>query len=507
MGPTFRRRPIALMVAVALGLTTGCGSTALRRETVAQQPGAGGTSGSDLSVGQQPIATDGSIVGTLPTGDGAVPGAPLGAAVPGGAGGATPGRPTGAAGQAVTAPIKVGLFITDFAKAAAAIGGGEAQSGNNANPESVWKRLIAELNKRGGAGGRIIEPVSYIQDGTSNNYPAEYAAACEFFARDQKVAVVLQASIPDPTFAACLMKAGIASINASQGGLDRAQWSKVPGLLLPSGVSFDLFATVIVDQMVATGFLTNKDKVGVLLSECPNSQQVYKDVLEPRLRKYGVSVEPFTASECIQGFSGVSSVAAGLQSAAFRFNQVGVTKVMPLLASLENLGLGLFAQNAENQRYYPGYMVSTGGRAEELKQAGTLPANQFKNVRGVGVLPAYDLFTLGIEHNQQGKLCFDLAKAAGFAPAIPVEQAGLIILCDTLLFLDAVLDKTRGASDGTTFVAAAHSLTDYTSAGTIGGPGDFRDVDAVEFGQAFQAEPSCNCIRYTGSPVRLTAAG
>ena len=514
-------RSLGLLVVLALSFTTACGSTAANRGSALG--GVGGTGGQSLSVNQGTTAGGAEVPGaTAETGTGTdTTGAVAGVPGAGGSGGSTgSGTTTGggstssgsgtsttgggsgtSGGAAVTDPIKIGLFSTDFAKAAAAIGGGSAEEGTTV--DGLWKRLITVMNKSGGVGGRKIEAVSYVQDGTSNNYPADYAAACEFFVRDQKVEVVLAASIPDIDFASCLLKAGIPTINASHSGPDRARWTRVPGLILPSGVSYDAAAVSMIDQLRAAGLLTTKDKVGVILSECPNVQQVYRDVVAPRLKKYGIAVDAFTANECIKGFSGVSSVGNGAQSAVLRFKTNGVTQVMPLLASLENLMTALFATAAENQDYRPGYMLSTGGRAEELKQGGTVPANQFKNMKGVGWIPSYDLYTLGIKLSPQAQACIKLGKDAGFTPANPTEQAGLIFACDVLVFLDAVLTKSRGVSDGDTIVSTARSLTDYVSAQTIGQPGDFKDVDNMESGQVFAANTSCNCIKYAGSPVKV----
>ena len=518
-------RPLGLLV-LALSLTTACGSTVANQGQALS--GSAGT-GDSLSVDQGTTGDGLGVPGAIDTSDGLATGGEAGvpgsAGTPGGAAGGTSGTsgsPGGSGGSAggsagssggasggtsggasVTDPIKIGLFSTDFAKAAAAIGGGSANETSNTSVDNVWKRLIAQMNKNGGAGGRKMEPVSYVQDGTSNNYPADYAAACEFFARDQKVAIVLAASIPDIDFAACLLKAGIPTINVSHSGPDRARWTRVPGLILPSGVSYDAAAATLIDQMRAAGMLTTKDKVGVILSECPNVQQVYKDVVEPRLKKYGIAVEPFTANECIKGFSGVSSVGNGAQAAVLRFQRTGVTQVMPLLASLENLMTGLFAQAAENQGYRPGYILSTGARAEEIKQGGTVPDEQFKNMKGVGWIPSYDLYALGIKLSPQASACLKLANDAGMKPASPVEQAGMLFSCDVLQFLDKVLTATRGASDLQTVVGTARRFTDYVSATTLGQPGDFRDVDNMEFGSVFAADASCKCIRYKGSPVRV----
>ena len=511
----------ALLVALALSLTTACGSTVANQglpvaggpiATADQGLGVdqGGT-GTTAEVPGEPGVTSGgpsneTVGGTTTTGGPAgSSGGSTGAAGGSSTSGSTGGSGSAAGGAAVTGPIKIGLFSTDFGKAAAAIGGeGSSNNQTSTTADGLWKRLIPVLNKSGGAGGRKIESVSYVQDGTSNNYPADYAAACEYFARDEKVAVVLAASIPDIDFASCLLKAGIPTIQVNHYGPDRARWSRVPGLLQPSGVSLDAAGVTIVDAMVDAGVLVRgKSKVGVILSECPYVQQVYRDVLAPRLKKHGIGVDAYTANECIQGFGGVGAVGTGASSAVLRFKTNGVTHVMPLLASLENLMTGLFAQAAENQEYRPGYLLSTNARAEEIKQGGTVPANQFKNMKGVGWIPTYDLFNMGVKVSPQGQACLAMGKEAGFVPSTPVERAGLIFLCDGLTYLDAVLTKSRGASGGQAFVAAARSITDYVSAQTPGQPGDFRDIDNVEFGQVFSADSGCNCIKYTGKTVRI----
>ena len=501
-----RRRRSALRVAVALLVVTtaACGTTVhttagstsvpgdstLSVPTIA--PSAGGTGASDNGTG-----------GTGPVG--VVPGSTInagpGAAAPGPSPGSAGSGTTGAASQ--TGPLKVG-FMYSLNDAAASAGVDNNQS---VNPGNVIHALVDSYNKSGGFAGRHIEPVYEQLKSSSNDYEGDLAAACASFTQDNHVVAVFVAlGFFSEGFYSCLAQAGVPVISTDTGPdlYDARRW---PLLVTPDEMLGDTRLIQVVDRLHASGWLTSRDRMGVVIEDCPINQRIFANSLRPELQRLGITVAATASPHCFQRISDLGTISAQMGNAVVQFRQRGVTKVIVVSAGQEGTMTYEFMLAAGNQNWYPGYALSSGSFATTLQAQSGVPEREFENARGVGWIPPSDSIKRGDWTNTAStQACTSRLHKQGLRPASANDTLTAQSVCDIFDLYDATLRTTRGDASASVVQQGMRSAgRAHVSGLTRGGASSFWDHGrlAPAEGRFFQYLSGQGGFVYTGKSFRF----
>ena len=505
------RWPTVLGLAVALTLA-GCGTTVPLAERSANGRGTG------------ELRPDGDLASTAGSPDAGVaefadPTAPAGTSGPSagattrGAGGRTlgSGRTTGSdtdpgadgsggseggSTSEAAKPFKLGIITADYAGLVAAVGGGTLP-----DTSEFPRVLVKGINARGGMAGRAIEPVYVKIDGGAPDYSSQYQAACDTFTRDNRVeAVIAQDGIN--LFWSCLLKAGIPVLVASGAvNTDSKARSAYPNVFQPAGMPVDRIARGVIAQSIATGWLTTKNKVGVITSGCDWGARVYNDVVLPAMRKHGVAVERFALDCPTPGAASLGEYSSAIQSAALQFRTNGVDRVM-FAADNDAAAYLFFTRNADSQQWYPGYMGGSIMGARGWNNANVVSENQARNTRGIS-WGKFDVDARPAD-TEAMRTCLELARAGGAPAALDEGTEGLYYgFCDPFMSLRIALERNGGAGGLAALQPALEGLgTSYVSPNVIDGlvelgPDRHEGARNAAF---FAYLPECSCFRHTGEP-------
>ena len=484
-------------VAVVL-LLAGCGTTvpltSSATSTGQQQGGELGQPGTTLSPGSVSSGTTGASTG----GTGAVVSGTTGGSAPGTSGVATTGvvPSQGPGGVRTRKPIEVGFLAADYAKLVGAFGG----TGASSDPHAVTRAMVRAWNARGGLAGRQIKGVYYTVNGSDTDYSSQEQAACATFTEDNHVELVIGGGVGSQPLYQCLLKHEVPFITGNPTeGVDSVELSKYPNVFDIPGLATDHQAAAFMDQSVRTGWLTKKNKIGVLLSGCPWGTRTYDNVVLPRAKRLGVSVEQFSLGCQVEGTAAVSAYSTAVQNAALKFRGDGVDRVMILAGSGDAATYLLFTNNADSQHYYPGYIVGTNTVAQAWVKDGVVSKAQAVNTHGAGWVPVVDMTTP--PQTPQMKACTKLAKDGGAPAETTPGQYGL--LCDAFDAVNAALVADGGIGGFDALRPALEGLgSSLVGAGTIGGAIELSRTkhDGAQKTAPFAYLSSCDCFRYLASP-------
>lgn len=489
-------------IAAASILLTACGSTVAMTTT---------TTGDGLTEQQQPGGSQAPDTGL--NAGGSAPGtrsAPLpdprqGSVSIGGSqlptGNATGNPSTGAvpSGRAPTGPLKFGLL--DVGSSTQAVGAIGAAAQTSVNEKDLSRAFIKYFNAHGGIAGRKLQAVEYTQDPNSSNYATDMEAACAKFTQDNKVSVVLRAQLGgviSENYENCLTKAGVASVAMTFAAGDNTLLNRHPGLYNVSAPSVDRRMRGVLTGLTRSGFLSSKNKIGVLVEDCPESQQAYKNTVVPLARSLGLNIQTRSVG-CLQGFSDVAAFSAQVQSAVLPFHTNGVDRVT-FVSTWEILMLLFFDTAAGNQGWRPLYGLSSNSPVGS--SSGQFTNEQFSRMRGIGWAPNSDTRTL--LSTATAKKCDAIVRSQGLNPQTQGDVALVRAVCDLFLVFKAAVEAAGGRDDPASLSKGlALAAMTHQSAALLGGK--------VQLGQGRQNAPTqvaefgfvsdCSCFRYVG-PAR-----
>lgn len=397
-------------------------------------------------------------------------------------------------------PIEVGFLVADYSQAAAATGYG---TGGQPDPQRFFKWLVAHYNAHGGLAGRRIKPTYHTINAGANDWSQESQVACAALTQDRHVEAVVTVGWVHPILVSCLLRAGIPHI---EGGVlannDTGMLAQKPSLFLPATMALDRATASLIKGAVSRGWLTKKDKLGVVLDTCDFNTKVQKEVVVPLARQYGIELEPYVAYSCGDGISGTGSFASGIQGAVLRMHAANVTQVM-FMTQGQNGNLVFFGTAAESQKWYPGYLVNSLAGASA--SPGFLQESQYSNVRGFGWMPIADQTVAPVTAG--GRACVrNVVARGGTAPANAADRGALEATCDGMAFLAAALAGSGGAGGLAAVHAAIERLgTAFTSIQALAGRTTFgpRRHDGAQAVAPFSYVDTCSCFRYVGPPTTV----
>ncbi|MCU1602522.1 MAG: hypothetical protein JWO22_3231 [Frankiales bacterium] len=502
-----RRRParrLLLPFGLAVALA-GCGSTVQQSSTAQSLGGADGVSPSSAA-GQVAGTSTGQLAGGG-TGGQAVGGGGTGTSGTSSATSGTGGASRSGSGSVpsagvprglknVTSPISIGILDLGSPNgAASALGAGYSTTTSGAD---VTKALVRYYNKHGGIAGRAIKPVEYTIQVTSGNYQTEMQAACADFTQDHKVAATISvlANSYFSNYEACLSKAGVPDFAGPTGSADEHDLAAYPGFVSVSSPSTNRRFTEMINRFVASGYLTAKSKVGVIVEDCSYNTRAYDQTIAVVAKSHGISLMRRDIS-CINGFADAGSAISAFGSAVLPFRSAGVDRVM-FVSNYEGVGLFAFENNASSQGYQPSYLLTSTSGGSAL--AGQFNDAQLHRMRGVGWSPVLDVAPR-VQASPSTKRCRTILAGEGIRPQSKADDL-IDIVCDQFFALEATLKATSGHSSRADLLSGLRSLgTSYVSAFTLGGATDYttRRDGPREFA-IWGYSTKCSCMDYLTPP-------
>jgi hypothetical protein len=472
------------LTAFAVVLASACGTTVpptVGGAPVAQDPGLGITPPSPGAVG--PV---------LPGSE--VPGAQGDSYDPATAPGASPTAPPSTPALAPnTSPLRIGVTYINNDATSAALG---VEDPSTISKKSIVRALVRGMNAAGGAAGRRLESVEYEWNSQSNSWSSDATAACELFTRDAKVGVVLDNAFGTiGGFRSCLQRAGVFVIQSGPEGDGVA--SRAATLHANStSTTVERGYGAVLRGLAATGYLSRRNKVGVLVEGCVENTRAWNQVLKPQIARMGLAAPEEATVDCTNAFANAGAAASSVNGAILRFRQRGVDRVM-FVSDNEAVLLLLWATASDSQGYYPGYLLSSSAQAQSMRTQ--VPADQWPQLRGVGNQPFGD--TDGPMLTAVDRRCVELVKRAGVRPANQLDHSVVLFECGPFLLLDATLRASGGAGSGTALRAAVASLArSFAGPGLVGGVTRFgpHRLDGPDQFRAFGYDSRCTCMRPSG---------
>lgn len=486
----------AAAVAVLLAaLTTGCGSTVSQ----AQRQAASGAAGLDAGSG----AFAGGSSTALGAGDAATGAAAGSGGVAGAAGAGTRVGVSSAAGAAAatSGPISIGMVRTQVSNAAAF----GASLGNTVTEAEIYDAIVAAMNAQGGLNGRRIAPVYDDTDTASNNWDADFEAACAKFTQDNKVVAVLgYVFTHSEPFEGCLASRGIPHLSTTFNVPDAQVLAKYPLLMPLSTPRIERRSQLKIDGGLATGVLTKATKLGVVIDSCPGTQRAWKQFTEPYLKAKGITVASLAEIGCANGAGDAGAEAGRVGNIILQFRADGVDTIVANAVS-EGPGVLIFANAAEAQGWRPKYLVTSLANAAVLQ--GQIPNGQAANLHGYGWMPSQDVSPAKWPANPPGaERCTALVSSKGVKLQSATDFAYAFNACEALFVYERALKATGNRTDGPSIAAAIEGFgTNYSGVLTLEGRVAFSKTqrDGPALARYFSWDGGCSCFTYRSTNVPI----
>jgi hypothetical protein len=494
-----------LVLTACLGVLAACSSTAQRQEArTADLP----TDTTVAGVESEAAAPAPTIAGSAPTivgeetlsalapqppGSGTTVAAPVTTAAPGGTPAPTALR-AGPVSQGVTAAsITVGIRVLDenATKAFAVAYGLNAET---PDMRGYAEAMVAHINATGGMAGRRLAPVYHQVDtqGLVANPSASDQTSCSAFTEDAKVfAVASLAPGGASLLPECLATKNTPLIQDNINYFDRARLQRLAGFVyLPVHADSTRLSKFWVDGLHKLGYFSPGARVGLLWYRDPSGtyERTVKDGLKPALASRRIAI----ADEVVLASYTNSTEFAG---AVLRMKTNDVSHVIILdVSSLMSLN---FMTNAETQGYRPRYGLNTTSALVFLQT--NVPREQLRGTAAVGWMPTFDVDgTRGPAHSRVDASCLDIMRKAGKRVTSRIAETLAFWACDTIQFLDTIVDRAAGLNPAALRSAAEQLGDGYAPPGTFAarfGRGRYDGVSAVRNVTFVDA---CNCFAYAG---------
>jgi hypothetical protein len=415
---------------------------------------------------------------------------------------AAPGRSTPSAAPSATGPITVG-FLTTATSNAAQYG---ASNGNTITETSVDDALIGAVNKHGGVDGRQLKVVFAHTDTGGSDWASEFQAACATFTQDNHVAAVLGYAFDYvPAFETCLADKGIPHLSDSYAVTSNAEMAKYPLYWSLSTPPIEEREDAKYDGAIKTGFLTTKDKLGVILDTCAGNQAAWQGAVLPFLQAHHINVAPPYTISCGTGQNaGIVSTVASLTNVLLRFRSEGVNRIS--FETAEGPALLLSSIEAQTQGYHPGWIVSSLAGLAVI--GGETPIPQMQNTRGFGWMPSQDVVPQYYPKlNASQRRCLSLLHSEHVYPRAAADFVYAYDACEAVFLYADALEADGGDTTGTAVSQAIASLgTSFQSTLNLDGRSDFsaaRHNDAPMVYKPINWDGDCHCFRYGRATYRM----
>lgn len=401
------------------------------------------------------------------------------------------------ASNAVTGPLTIGFTYPDNSSANASLGVATSAS---KDPGSLMRALVASLNTGGGLAGRKITVDYDPIPSTLANYNTAANAACAHFAEDDHVSVVIDLAYGNKFgMASCLAKHGIADFGI--GTSDTVNDNTVGLFASPDWMTSTRRYPAVLAGLHTTGYLTAKNKIGIILEQCPDLRRAYQKAVVPEISRLGLHLVDTEGIGCTSGFASAGTASAAIVAAVLRFRSHGVDRVM-IVSDFEQVALLWLANAAAAQGWRPGFMLSSAAQPEVMRP--NVPKSQWPQLHGIGWSPRLDIDDPHKPLAPADRQCLNLMRKGGVAVAGWQNTYIATTECSNVFLLRAALQGTRGDARGSALIGAVEALgSSFVSPGIVDGRTSFGPGrhDGPARVAPFGFVTSCNCLKYTGPPM------
>jgi ABC-type branched-subunit amino acid transport system substrate-binding protein len=322
--------------------------------------------------------------------------------------------------------------------------GGKARASDG----GLDSRAVADyINSTGGIDGhKLVLRLREYDTTDGRPYDVTFAEVCQWFAQGEKpVAVITIAN--DDELAPCLSSHGIPLINDWPNAGSTWFEARFPSFFFqPGSLALDRMAVPYVSGLKDQGFFAGSTKVGLLRYSDPDFDAAANRALKPALTAAGVKLTAEEAIPVTKSVNDLSGLLSHVANAVVRFRARGVNRIV----SLDDTGqvVGLFAQAAGPQGYYPRYGLSSQNSPLFIRSS--LSPKDVHGAVGIGWSPITD-----VAAGQEGALpatrvqCMDIFRRAGIqeiGDRSAYGQFGAFSRCSNLLMLRKALAAHAASS-------------------------------------------------------------
>lgn len=407
-----------------------------------------------------------------------------------------------------TGKVKIGVIY--IKPAGAGLGAIGADGVPVENQIAYAKAAVADVNARGGLGGRTVDPVyfGYNVD-PGQNIPSQDALACALFTQDNKVEAVIGSGGYD--FVSCIAAHKIPQImEGSASATLQSTFDKYPTLVQLGGMNMDRRAVAEVAALKRQNYWSKWSmtggpgsapvKTGVVTYRQSEFLNSAKGTLTNEIKAAGGGTPDVVTLPYHNSFDDIASEQTALAAAVLRFKAAGVTHVV----FWDDNGLQgmFFTAVAESQNYRPRYAINSSSNILTLITAKLAGASQLTGAVGVAWRPAGDTLESAALATTERKTCEAMMKKAGATLAGAVTQSALEY-CGEWNAVKWTYDNMTTPYSSSEFMKTLNTIgtfhgtivpTSYISA-------SHHDGAAIVYDYAYNT--ACSCLKYVSKGIAL----
>lgn len=376
-----------------------------------------------------------------------------------------------------------------------------ASTGAVGDMKSYYEALFADINESGGILGRKIVAHYREADVFAPDPAVVEQNNCAALTDDAEVAILLAPNRQTDNFRACFERNGAAYLGwGGTSANDDEVFEQFPHYAEAGSLNLTRFAPMLVERMVAEGFLKEDDKIGVVLYDSPPFTRTLESVLKPALAEHGLTVAEEARILMGQTAAELGPTNTQVQNAIVKFKNSKVDRVLFLQNGV--VVPYLFMAGGMNQGYKPRYAVTSAeGPMTIVKQ---VQAAAFEGSIGFGWMPAADLGDAEWKPSENEQRCLDDVRNGGAVLPDRLAQLVALAVCDQVTVMTEAFKAGGDEPSSDSFIAGLERLGSTVEPATTlafdFGPGRHDGVGAV---RRMKFESSCNCFRYTGKVERI----
>jgi hypothetical protein len=373
---------------------------------------------------------------------------------------------------------------------------GHSSAATSISWQQAARSMVSWYNQHGGIAGRHIDMVEYTFRVTDPNVETDLQAACQTFTVDNHVdAVFSVAGVFSDSYETCLARAGLVNVEQSN-GIGQPSYQRYPRLVSVGKPNLERSIAAVLNRLASIGFLTAKNKLGVIVEDCPYDITAWQSTGVPLTRKIGM---PFFRrdTDCLEGSQNLSSYEAQYASDALYFHSQGADRIM-IVSYWSPVGMDSFTNEAQNQGYHPWYLLDD--RTDAGSTSGNWAQGSLPRMIGVGFVPDNDI-TARVDNPAVSR-----CRAMYAQEGTPILSKGDDWIgdatCDAFNLLATALVKVGGRSDGAVLDSALNSLGSMASALPINEKTyyDATHRDGQVLSAIFGYQSNCSCFVFKSSP-------
>lgn len=329
-------------------------------------------------------------------------------------------------GQGVTATeIRVGFIFVDQTKLNSVLGLTSAPTGDI---EAQLKALAADVNSRGGIGGRNLVPVLRIYDALVDSAASE-EKLCRQFAEDDKVFAVVLLGQFQPTARPCYAALNTVMIDQTLYPVEQQEAEKLaPYFVQPNLPEYGSLLSGLASALSETRFFTAATRLGILGIDTEQNRRAYEEQLLPKLE--ALQADPVDVQWIDPATN--ASLQAGQNQAVLSLKSKKVDRVIVIGGSRL---LAFFATIAIPQKFFPRYAVTSFDNPEYISNQAP---EVLRGAIGVSVAPSVDLKADALEFpfNAGEAKCLKAVEPAGFKFESRANARVIVTYCDAVTLLE-----------------------------------------------------------------------